>query len=70
MIDSLAMAQRLGVVCRNCKGRIDLGDEYVLQSGKKIPFARASWRKMLTCPHPNCGKTREYDGDDLVLYED
>jgi hypothetical protein len=28
-----------------------------------------AWQKTLTCVNPDCGRTREYRGDDLLLYD-
>jgi len=38
--------------------------------GKTFPdFVNAAWQKILSCGNPDCGKTQEYRGDDLLLYD-
>ncbi len=80
---SVVVAYRVGVICKSCGGRIEIEDEYIpgvsaiemaaamyKRSGKGSPdFVKAAWQETLTCGHPDCGKTYEYRGDDLVLYD-
>jgi hypothetical protein len=80
---SLMVAYRIGVVCRSCRREIEIEDEYVRgvravemaaalykPSGKGLPdFVNAAWQKTVTCGNPDCGKTNEYSGDDLLLYD-
>jgi hypothetical protein len=37
---------------------------------KKFPdFVNVAWQETLTCENPDCGKTHEYRGEDLMLYD-
>lgn len=76
------MAYKVGVICRKCGRKIEIDDEYIhgLEAAemaarfykpvaeKFAGFANAAWRKRLRCEHPECGKTNEYNGSDLLLY--
>ena len=80
---SLMVAYRVGVICRSCRREIEVEDEYVRgvravemaaalykPIGKGLPdFVSAAWQQTLTCGNPDCGKTNEYRGDDLLLYD-
>jgi hypothetical protein len=78
------VAQKIGVICRNCEEKIEVEDEYVpgirgaeLAAGLYQPLVgrvldvvNAGWRKTLTCGNPACRQTREYKSGDLLLYSD
>jgi hypothetical protein len=32
-------------------------------------LANGAWQKTLTCENPDCRKTHEYRGNDLLLYD-
>jgi hypothetical protein len=36
---------------------------------RTVDFVNRAWQKTLTCGNPDCGKTHEYRGDDLLLYD-
>ncbi len=74
---------KVGVICRSCGWRIEIEDEYIqgiratemagalYKAGveKFADFANVAWRRILTCGNPDCGKTDEYRGDELVVYD-
>lgn len=61
------MAQKWGVICKDCKQGIDLDEEYIPPGGKKVEFAKPGWKGTVTCA--NCTKTNDYVAADLVLYD-
>ncbi len=79
---SVVVAYRVGVICKSCRWKIEVEDEYIRgvratemaaalykPSGKGFPDFVDAWQKTLTCGNPDCGKTREYRSDDLLLYD-
>ena len=80
----MVVAYRVGVICRDCRGRIEVEDEYIRgvraiemaaalykPIAKNSPdFVNAAWQGTLTCGNPDCGKTHQYRGDDLLVYDD
>jgi hypothetical protein len=79
----VVVAYRVGVICRSCRQRIEIEDEYIQgvraiemaaalykPIGKSFPdLVNVAWQEALTCGNPHCGKTHEYRGDDLLLYD-
>ena len=80
---SVAVAYRVGVICRSCRRRIEIEDEYIrgIQAVemaaalyKPVPTdfpdsVNVSWQETLTCGNPDCGRTHKYCTDDLLLYD-
>jgi hypothetical protein len=78
-----AVAYKVGVICRSCGRRIEIEDEYIPGisamemaaafykpvAEKFADFASVAWQQILTCGNPDCGKTHEYSGHDLLLYD-
>lgn len=78
------MARKIGVICKNCGQRIPVEDEYVPGiravplaislyqpgTGGRPDSASRVWRKSLNCENPDCLRTHNYTGGDLVLYND
>ena len=56
---------RIGVVCKSCKQGIDLGEHWG-PGPKKVEWGNPAWKKTIPCPNPECKKTHEYSGTDLV----
>jgi hypothetical protein len=80
---SVVVAHKIGVICKSCGEKIEIEDEYIpgvratemavfyKPLGKKFAdVVNVAWQKSLTCGNPDCGKTHEYRGDDLLLYDD
>jgi hypothetical protein len=79
---SVVVAFRVGVICRSCRRRIEIEDEYIRgvravemaealykPMGKSFPdLANVAWQRTITCGHPDCRRTHGYTGDDLQLY--
>jgi hypothetical protein len=76
---SLTFAVRAG----DSQRLIEVEDEYIpgvratemvvfyTPAGKQFAdVVNVVWQKALTCGNPVCGKTHEYRGDDLLLYDD
>jgi hypothetical protein len=80
---SLVVSYRVGVICRTCQRSIEVDDEYIQgiratemaaalykSNGRTFPdLTNAAWQKTLTCENPDCRKTHEYRGGDLLLYD-
>ena len=80
---SVFVAYRIGVICRNCGGRIDVEGEYIQglparqmaaalyqPIGRSFPdFVNVAWQETLTCGNQDCRKTHRYSGGDLLLYD-
>jgi len=79
----VVVAYKVGVICRSCGQKIEIEDEYIqgvraieMAAGfykqvaeKFADFVNVAWQQVLTCGNPDCGKTDEYRGDDLLLYD-
>jgi hypothetical protein len=79
----VVVAYKVGVICRSCGRRIEIEDEYIRGvravemaavfykpvAEKFADFASVAWQQTLSCGNPGCGKTHEYRGDDLLLYD-
>lgn len=79
----VVVAYKVGVICRSCGRTLEIEDEYIRGlpakemaasfykpvAEKIADFANAAWQQTLTCGNPDCGKTDEYRGDDLLLYD-
>jgi hypothetical protein len=81
---SVFVAIRIGVICRNCGGRIDVESEYIQglparkwrasalygPVGRRFPdFDNMGWQETLACGNPDCRKTDRYESADLLLYD-
>jgi hypothetical protein len=78
------MPQKIGVICKNCGERIPIEDEYIPGirgaemaaslyqpgGGRTLDSVNRAWQKTLLCENPDCRQTREYTGNDLLLYND
>jgi hypothetical protein len=79
----VVVAYKVGVICRSCGRRIEIEDEYIPGiraremaaafykpvAEKFADYANTAWQQILTCGNPDCGKTDEYSGDDLLIYD-
>lgn len=80
---SVVVAYRVGVICKSCRWRIEIEDAYIRGAPAREMAAafyqpagenfadvvNVAWQETLTCVNPNCGKTHDYGGDDLLLYD-
>jgi hypothetical protein len=78
---SVVVAHKVGVICKSCGQRIEVEDQYIpgvrateaavfyMPVGKKFAdVVDVVWQTALTCGNPDCWKTHEYRGEDLLLY--
>jgi hypothetical protein len=75
---------RVGVICKDCGRKIEVEDLYLRgvraaemaaalykpTVGNSPDLVNAAWQGTLTCGNPDCEKTHQYSGGDLLLYED
>ena len=80
---SVVVAQKAGVICKSCGEAIEIEDDYIpgirgaavaaslykAAGGRTVDFVNRAWQKILICGNPHCGKTHEYRGDNLLLYD-
>jgi hypothetical protein len=79
----VVVAYKVGVICRSCGWKIEIEDEYI-RGVRAVEMAAAfyksvtetspdfrnmAWQETLTCGNPDGGKSDEYRGDDLLLYD-
>jgi hypothetical protein len=78
------VAQKVGVVCKNCGTEIEIEDDYIpgiqgaevtarfygSRRSETVDVVNRSWQRTLTCGNPSCGRARDYGADDLVLFEE
>ena len=77
------VAKKAGVICRSCGEGIEIEDEYIPGirgaevaagfygpvRGRPVDFVNRTWQRTVTCGNPACGRTHEYGGDDLVIFD-